>query len=224
MRNHTGTHVLHRALRNNVGERARQAGSLVTPDYLRFDFPFDRALTDEEKRAIEAEVRARRAREPAPSRRASCPWPRPSRRAPTRSSTRSTASRCASCSSTATPASCAAERIARRPGQIGSFVITGERVDRQRHAPHRGADRRCAPTHISPIAWRCSTTATAEAGARDADSLPDRIRELQERNRELERRLARRRWRHGTPDRAGGAAPKPWMGRGSLPTRRRSTR
>ncbi|HYI22549.1 MAG TPA: alanine--tRNA ligase, partial [Candidatus Limnocylindrales bacterium] len=57
MRNHTGTHVLHRALRNTVGERARQAGSLVTPDYLRFDFPFDRALTADEKRSIEAEVR-----------------------------------------------------------------------------------------------------------------------------------------------------------------------
>ncbi|MFP5341531.1 MAG: alanine--tRNA ligase [Candidatus Limnocylindria bacterium] len=58
MRNHTGTHLLHRALRNVVGDRARQHGSLVTPDYLRFDFPFDRALTDDEKRAIEDEVRA----------------------------------------------------------------------------------------------------------------------------------------------------------------------
>jgi alanyl-tRNA synthetase len=57
MRNHTGTHLLHRALRNVVGERARQAGSLVTPDYLRFDFPFDRALTEAERRAIEDEVR-----------------------------------------------------------------------------------------------------------------------------------------------------------------------
>ena len=56
MRNHTATHLLHRALRNVVGERARQAGSLVTPDYLRFDFPFDRALTEDEKRAIEDEV------------------------------------------------------------------------------------------------------------------------------------------------------------------------
>ncbi|MEA2610955.1 MAG: alanyl-tRNA synthetase, partial [Chloroflexota bacterium] len=56
MRNHTATHLLHRALRNVVGERARQAGSLVTPDYLRFDFPFDRALTEDEKRAIEVEV------------------------------------------------------------------------------------------------------------------------------------------------------------------------
>jgi alanyl-tRNA synthetase len=57
MRNHTGTHLLHRALRNVVGEGARQAGSLVTPDYLRFDFPFDRALTVRETEAIEDEVR-----------------------------------------------------------------------------------------------------------------------------------------------------------------------
>ena len=59
MRNHTGTHLLHRALRNVVGEGAKQAGSLVAPDYLRFDFPFDRALTEDEKRAIEDEVRER---------------------------------------------------------------------------------------------------------------------------------------------------------------------
>jgi len=57
MRNHTGTHILHRALRNVVGEGARQAGSLVSPDGLRFDFPLDRGLTDEERRAIEDEAR-----------------------------------------------------------------------------------------------------------------------------------------------------------------------
>ncbi len=57
MRNHTGTHVLHRALRNTLGEAARQAGSLVAPDYLRFDYPFDRGLTPEERHRIEHEVR-----------------------------------------------------------------------------------------------------------------------------------------------------------------------
>ncbi len=57
MRNHTGTHVLHRALRNTLGEDARQAGSLVTPGYLRFDYPSDRGLTPEERHHIEHEVR-----------------------------------------------------------------------------------------------------------------------------------------------------------------------
>jgi alanyl-tRNA synthetase len=57
MRNHTGTHLLHRALRNVVGPEAHQAGSLVAPDYLRFDYHMDRPLTADEKRAIEDEVR-----------------------------------------------------------------------------------------------------------------------------------------------------------------------
>jgi alanyl-tRNA synthetase len=57
MRNHTGTHLLHRALRNVVGPEAHQAGSLVSPDYFRFDYHLDRPLSADERHAIEDEVR-----------------------------------------------------------------------------------------------------------------------------------------------------------------------
>ena len=187
MRNHTATHVLHRALRNNVGESARQAGSLVSPDYLRFDFPLDRALTGDEKREIESEVR-RVVRE--------------NRTATPRFMTMAEAiaegadaffdekygekvrvmfvdgySRelCGGTHCSAT-------------GQIGSFVITGERSigSGMRRIEALTGDR--ADEYL---AGRLALldTATETAGARDADSLPDSIRELNERNKELERRL-----------------------------------
>ena len=57
MRNHTVTHLLHRAIRIVAGSEAKQRGSLVHPDYLRFDYPLDRPLTREERDAVEREVR-----------------------------------------------------------------------------------------------------------------------------------------------------------------------
>ncbi|HZE18580.1 MAG TPA: DHHA1 domain-containing protein, partial [Candidatus Angelobacter sp.] len=55
-RNHTATHLLHAALRARFGKELKQAGSLVAPDRLRFDFTHAKALTPEDIHAVETAV------------------------------------------------------------------------------------------------------------------------------------------------------------------------
>ncbi len=193
MRNHTGTHLLHRALRNVVGETARQAGSLVTPEYLRFDFPFDRSLTTDEIRAIEDQVRAviRDDRSVTPSFMtmqqaiaAGADAFFDEKYGETVRTVRVDGFSHELCGGT----------HCRATGQVGSFVITGERsigsgMRRIEALSGAGADAYLR-SRLDALA-----AATEAAGAQTADALADRIRALQDELRETKRRL-----------RAGGAA------------------
>jgi alanyl-tRNA synthetase len=197
MRNHTATHLLHRALRNVAGPAAKQAGSLVTPDYLRFDYPFDRALTTEERRAIEDEVR-RVVREDRPVSIAQMPMAEAiehgadaffdEKYGETVRTVRVQDYSFELCGGTHCRAS----------GQVGSFVITGDRsigagMRRIEALTGDGAD-----THLRERTVLVDAVAE-RLGAQSAEGILERIAAL-----ETELRDARRRLREG-----GGGTARP---------------
>ncbi|HEX5465449.1 MAG TPA: alanine--tRNA ligase [Candidatus Limnocylindrales bacterium] len=189
MRNHTATHLLHRALRNVVGEQARQHGSLVSPDGLRFDFPLERPLTADELRAIEAEVRrVIRADEPVQPR-------------------EMTMGEAVDAGADAFFDEKYGERVrvvavdeysrelcggthCRATGQVGSFVLIGER------SIGAGLRRIEALTGDAADTWIAARlaaldAATAALGAREPEQVAARAAELQERLHKVERQLRR---------------------------------
>jgi len=58
MRNHSVTHLMHKALREVLGPHVQQKGSLVDADKTRFDFAHDKAMSEDEMRRVEARVNA----------------------------------------------------------------------------------------------------------------------------------------------------------------------
>jgi alanyl-tRNA synthetase len=197
MRNHTATHLLHRALRNVVGPDAHQAGSLVAPEYMRFDYPMDRALTVAEKRAIEDEVR-RIVRENRPVTTKVQPMADAiaagadaffdEKYGEKVRTVRVEGYSLELCGGTHCSAS----------GQIGAFVITGER------SIGAGTRRIEAMTGDGADALLRERTDVLErvaeaVGATSVDAVPDRVIAMQEELREVRRRL-----------KAGGSSlPKP---------------
>ena len=197
MRNHTATHLLHRALRNVVGPDAHQAGSLVAPEYMRFDYPMDRPLTLAEKRAIEDEVR-RIVRENRPVTTKVQPMADAiaagadaffdEKYGEKVRTVRVEGYSLELCGGTHCSAS----------GQIGAFVITGER------SIGAGTRRIEAMTGDGADALMRERTDLLErvadaVGATSVEAVPDRVTALQEELREVRRRL-----------KAGGSSlPKP---------------
>jgi alanyl-tRNA synthetase len=170
----------------------------VTPDYLRFDFPFDRALTDDELRAIEDEVH-RIIREDRPVSIAFMSMAEASKRGADAFFDEKYGETVRTIRVADYSFELCGGTHCRATGQIGGFLITGERSIGSQMRRIEAVTGAAADALVSDR-FRALEQAAEAVGAQSMDALPARIAALQEDLRETRRRL-----------KAGGSAgiPKP---------------
>ncbi len=155
---HSATHLLHEALRRELGPHVQQKGSLNAPDRLRFDVSQPRPVTPAELAAVEAEVNARIRENSEVTTRLMTPEAAVAEGAMALfgekygDEVRVVRWACAGDGANAggdrtnRPAAWSIELCGgthvRRTGDIGLFRIVGETGGSRRRAPHRGGDRR----------------------------------------------------------------------------------
>jgi alanyl-tRNA synthetase len=181
MRNHTGTHLLHRALRNTLGDSARQAGSLVTPDYLRFDYPFDRGLTPEERHTIEHEVR-RVIREDRPVSPATMSMAQAVEAGADAFFDEKYGEQVRTVRVEGYSHELCGGTHCRASGQVGGFIITGERSIGSGMRRIEAVTGEAAEA-LAEERFRILEAARAAAGAQSAEQLVSRIEELKEKGK-----------------------------------------
>ncbi len=188
MRNHTATHLLHRALQDVLGTHAQQRGSLVAPDRLRFDFAHLSALTEDEVDRVESEVN-RLIRDDLDVRWSLMPLDE-ARKAGAMmlfGEKYGDVVRVVDIGGGASRELCGGTHL-RRTGQIGSFVVTGESsvaagIRRIEALTGLGAER------LVRDRLRRLRELAARLGTPSLDGIGARVDDLQARNRELAREL-----------------------------------
>ena len=199
-RNHTATHLLHRALREILGEHARQAGSLVAPDRLRFDFIHTAALTQDELARIEDRVSAQ-ILDALPVATAVMPYRDALEAGATALFGEKYGDEVRVVSIDGYSRELCGGTHVRETSEIGLFLVTSEGsvgagVRRLEAVTGRGAlDRlRAAQTKLSEAAAELRVA---------PEALPERIRQLEQRRRAVERRVERARMGAAVPDLEG---------------------
>ncbi|MFN2250948.1 MAG: alanine--tRNA ligase, partial [Anaerolineae bacterium] len=189
-RNHTATHLLHRALQQVLGEHAQQRGSLVAPDRLRFDFAHLKAVTPDELEQIERRVNEMVRADAAVS------WDN----MPLEDARRAGAMMLFGEKYGDTVRMVTVDDLSRelcggthlrRTGEIGLFLVRSESsvgagLRRIEALTGRGAEEHVRG-HLSEL-----TTLATRLGAQAVEDVPARVEDLMGRVRELEGELSRR--------------------------------